>query len=50
MTNSYDIAENESLEKFAELIVRECAILATAEYNSHGAIHGNDLFEHFGIK
>ena len=37
-------------EKFAELIVRECAELATKEYNNRGAIHGNDLLQHFGIK
>jgi hypothetical protein len=38
------------VEKFAELIVRECAELATKEYNNRGAIHGNDLLEHFGVK
>jgi hypothetical protein len=37
-------------EKFAELIVRECAELATKEYNNRGAIHGNDLLEHFGVE
>jgi hypothetical protein len=36
-------------EKFAELIVLECAELATKEYNNRGAIHGNDLLEHFGL-
>jgi hypothetical protein len=41
---------NSELEKFAELIVRECAELATKEYNNRGAIHGNDLLEHFGVK
>jgi hypothetical protein len=35
--------------KFAQLIVRECAELATKEYNNRGAIHGNDLLEHFGL-
>ena len=39
-----------SLEKFAELIVKECAELATKEYNNRGAIHGNDLLEHFGVE
>jgi hypothetical protein len=38
------------MEKFAELIVRECAELATKEYDNRGAIHGNDLLEHFGVK
>ena len=37
------------MEKFAELIVRECAELATKEYNNRGAIHGNDLLQHFGV-
>ena len=37
-------------EKFAELIVRECAELATKEYNNRGAIHGNDLLKHFGVE
>jgi hypothetical protein len=37
------------VEKFAELIVRECAELATKEYNNRGAIHGNDLLQHFGV-
>jgi hypothetical protein len=37
-------------EKFAELIVRECAELATKEYNNRGAIHGNDLLDHFGVR
>ena len=36
--------------KFAELIIQECAELATKEYNNRGAIHGNDLLEHFGVK
>jgi hypothetical protein len=38
------------LERFAEKIVRKCAELATKEYNNCGAIHGNDLLKHFGIK
>ena len=37
-------------EKFAELIVRECAELATKEYDNRGAIHGNDLLKHFGVE
>ena len=37
-------------EKFAELIVQECAELATKEYNNRGAIHGNDLLDHFGVR
>ena len=38
------------IEKFAELIVRECAELATKEYDNRGAIHGNDLLQHFGVE
>jgi hypothetical protein len=38
------------LERFAELIVQECAELATKEYNNRGAIHGNDLLQHFGVE
>ena len=41
---------DEFAEKFAELIVRECAELATKEYNNRGAIHGNDLLKHFGVE
>jgi hypothetical protein len=36
--------------KFAELIVKECANLATIEYDKRGAINGVDLLEHFGVK
>ena len=42
-------ALDERNQKFAELIVRECAELATKEYNNRGAIHGNDLLQHFGV-
>ncbi len=37
-------------EYFAELIIRECAELATKEYNNYGGLHGNDLLEHFGVE
>jgi hypothetical protein len=40
----------DNAEKFAELIVRECAELATKEYNNQGVIYVNDLLEHFGVK
>ena len=36
--------------RFAELIIRECAELATKEYNNYGGLHGNDLLEHFGVE
>jgi hypothetical protein len=51
--NIYPISitgSTEDFEKFAQLVVRECAELATKEYDNHGAIHGNDLLEHFGVK
>jgi len=41
---------NQFTAKFAELIVRECAELATKEYDNRGAIHGNDLLQHFGVE
>jgi hypothetical protein len=37
-------------KKFAELIVKECAELATKEYNNYGSLHGNDLLKHFGVE
>ena len=41
---------DQELKGFAKLIVRECAELATKEYNNRGAIHGNDLLQHFGVE
>lgn len=41
----------DALEKrFAELIVKECAKLATEEFDKGGTIHGVDLLTHFGLK
>jgi superfamily II DNA or RNA helicase len=42
--------QNFDKEKFALLIVQECAELSTKEYNNYSPIHGNDLLEHFGVK
>lgn len=36
-------------EKFAELLIRECAELVTKEYNNRSALHGDDLLKHFGV-
>jgi hypothetical protein len=36
-------------EKFAELIVRECAKLASKRYDNHDLVHGQDLLDHFGF-
>ena len=41
-----ELYTKEQFEKFAELIVRECAELV--EYNSKGA--GRDIREHFGVE
>ncbi len=46
-----DAQRRELFEReFARLIVRECAELATKEYNNYGGLHGNDLLEHFGVE
>ena len=37
-------------EKFAELIIRECARLASDRYDKYDCIHGQDILDHFGIK
>ena len=37
------------MEKYTELIVRECAELATKHYNGYDPIHGEDILEHFGV-
>jgi len=39
-----------AMEDFADLIVQECADLATKEYDNRSAIHGNDLIAHFNLK
>ena len=45
-----DAYDRKAIMTLAELTVKECAELATKEYNNRGAIHGNDLLEHFGVK
>jgi hypothetical protein len=45
-----DAYDRKAIMTLAELVVKECAELATKEYNNRGAIHGNDLLEHFGVK
>ena len=42
--------DNPEIEQFAELIVRECAKLASEFYEEHDALHGSDLLNHFGIE
>jgi hypothetical protein len=46
----WEQADKFDYETFANLIIRECAELATIEYDKRGAINGTDLLEHFGIK
>jgi hypothetical protein len=46
----YSIHNKEEVEKFAELIVRECA---SVNYNSpfqDGEFHAREVLEHFGVK
>jgi hypothetical protein len=41
----------EHLEKFAELIVRECARIANAGIDpAESHLIGNDILEHFGVE
>jgi hypothetical protein len=41
---------DKELETFAELIVKECARLASEHYDKYDCIHGQDILDHFGIK
>ena len=41
---------NEEMEKFAELIVRECAEHIDFAIFSNGGIDGRSLKEHFGVE
>jgi hypothetical protein len=40
----------EDIEKFAELIVRECAEVAHCNFHVDGLTLGNILKEHFGVE
>ena len=45
----YVVSNGEELEKFAELIVRECADIATInQYQAYTA--GHYVLKHFGVK
>jgi hypothetical protein len=46
MYSVFGTTQQEALDNFAELIVKECAELV--EYNSKGA--GRDIREHFGVE
>ena len=44
----YYVSTEKSFERFAELVVRECAIVASTETSDDGV--GEVIKEHFGIK
>jgi hypothetical protein len=47
-SETYGLKEKERLSKFAELIVWECAMIASTETSDDGV--GEVIKEHFGIK
>ena len=47
-SETYGLKEKERLGKFAELIVWECAMVASTETSDDGV--GEVIKEHFGIK
>lgn len=47
---SWSQIDPEVLEKFAELIVSECAKIADDNYNNGFAPVGGDIRKHFGVK
>lgn len=47
----YVAAENKYLEKFAELIIRECANVANTGIDpAESHLLGDDILEHFGVE
>ncbi len=48
--NLVDETEYWILEKFAELIVRECAEVAHCNFHVDGVTLGNIMKEHFGVE
>lgn len=40
----------QSLEKFAELIVKECADICYNREYTDGSRYGDEIIEHFGVK
>jgi hypothetical protein len=41
---------NENLEKFAELIIQECAMVADGNFNKGFCPVGDYIKQHFGVK
>ena len=48
--NSDYIAGELDVEKFAELIVRECATVQHKRFCEHGDVSWDILMEHFGVR
>ena len=46
----YPDVNRETLEKFAELIIRECAAQVDSVYKQGGGTYGETILKHFGIK
>jgi hypothetical protein len=46
----YPDVNKETLEKFAELIIRECAAQVDSVYKQGGGTYGETILKHFGIK
>ena len=46
----YPEVNKETLEKFAELIIRECAAQVDSVYKQGGGTYGETILKHFGIK
>ncbi len=44
------VFDNDELEKFAELIVRECAEVSHCNFHVDGVTLGNIMKEHFGVE
>jgi hypothetical protein len=46
----YPDVNKETLEKFAELVIRECAAQVDSVYKQGGGTYGETILKHFGIK
>ena len=47
----YVVSDGEELEKFAELIVKECANVANSKIDpDEDYLIGDDILEHFGVE
>ena len=48
--NRVHAVNTDTLEKFAEVIIKECADVANRAWNDPGTYPGNLVRKHFGIK